>query len=75
MTLTTAAGFSLSAPFDHCLPAGCFAEFDLRSDSLKKLKAADGTGKITFKDGGGREIALPLSFKGFRPALDALLQG
>jgi len=61
-----------AAPFDHCLPAGCFAEFELKEDMLKKLRAAEGAGKVTFKDASGRDVVVPISFKGFREAFDAL---
>ncbi len=64
------AGFS--APFDHCVPAGCFVEFDLKDDIVKKLRATEGVGKATFKDSSGHDIAVPVSFKGFREAFDAL---
>ena len=64
-----------SAPFDHCLPGGCFAEFDLKDDVLKKLYASEGAGKVTFKDAAGKDVSVPLSFKGFRQAFDALSKG
>lgn len=64
----------LSAPFDRCAPAGCFADFEIKDDPLKKFRASEGAGKITFKDFGGRDATLPLSFKGFRAAYDALLK-
>jgi invasion protein IalB len=61
-----------AAPFDHCLPAGCFAEFEVKDELFKKLRAADGAGKVSFKDAAGRDVVLPISFKGFREAFDAL---
>lgn len=63
---------TVSAPFERCVPAGCFAEAQLKAEVLKKLTATEGMGKVTFKDAAGREIAFPLSFKGFREAFDAL---
>lgn len=62
----------LIAPFTNCNPAGCFAEFDLRDDLLKKLYAATGVGKVSFADAGGHTVAVPLSFNGFAQAFDAL---
>ena len=38
------------APFADCTPNGCFAEFDLREDLLKKLREASGTGKLSFAE-------------------------
>lgn len=69
---TSATDAGIAAPFDVCIPAGCIARFDIKDDILQKFRAADGAGKITFKDSGGHDIAVPLSFKGFHQALDAL---
>jgi invasion protein IalB len=66
------ADSAIAAPFDRCTPAGCFVEFELKDEILKKFYASESVGKITFKDAGGGEIDLPLSFKGFRQAFDAL---
>lgn len=60
------------APFARCLPVGCFAEFELKDAVLKKLRAASGVGKMTFADGGGHNISVPMSFKGFGQAFEAL---
>jgi invasion protein IalB len=50
------------APFARCLPVGCFAEFDIKDELLKKLTAASAAGKLSFTDGGGHDISVPLSF-------------
>jgi invasion protein IalB len=60
------------SPFARCLPAGCFADFELKDDISKKFAAAHGAGKVVFADASGRNIAIPLSFNGFTQALDAL---
>jgi invasion protein IalB len=60
------------APFARCLPIGCFADFDMKDETLRKLRAASGAGKLSFADGGGHDIAVPLSFNGFGQAFDAL---
>ncbi|MFZ3357888.1 MAG: invasion associated locus B family protein [Xanthobacteraceae bacterium] len=62
------------APFAECAPAGCFAEFDLKEDILKKLRDANSVGKLSFADAGGHDVAVPISFKGFNEAFDALLK-
>ena len=64
----------MAAPFARCVPAGCFAEFDLKEEMLRKLRAASGVGKLSFADAGGHDIAVPLSFNGFAQAYDALLK-
>ncbi len=70
--LPDAASPALSAPFDRCVPAGCFAELELKDDVLKKFNGTEGTGKVTFKDSSGHDTTVPLSFKGFHAAFDAL---
>jgi invasion protein IalB len=64
----------IAAPFARCVPAGCFAEFDLTDDYLKKFRAASGVGKFSFADAGGHDVTIPLSLKGFAQAYDALLK-
>jgi invasion protein IalB len=64
----------ISSPFARCLAAGCFAEFDLKDDVLKKYRAASSVGKLSFADASGREVDVPLSLKGFAQAYDALLR-
>jgi invasion protein IalB len=62
----------LSAPFARCLPIGCFADFDMKEETLRKFRAASGAGKLSFADAGGHDVAVPLSFNGFGQAFDAL---
>jgi invasion protein IalB len=62
----------ITSPFARCVPSGCFSEFDLRDDVLKRFRAASGAGKLSFPDAGGHDVAVPLSFKGFAQAYDAL---
>ncbi len=64
----------VTAPFRRCVPAGCFGEIELKDDLQKKFRAAADQGKIIFKDAGDHEVAIPLSFKGFAQAYDALLK-
>jgi invasion protein IalB len=64
----------LSAPFAQCVPSGCFAEFELKDETIKRLGAIAAPGKLTFADAGGREVSVPISFKGFTQAYDALVK-
>jgi invasion protein IalB len=64
----------INAPFARCSPSGCFADFDIKDEVLKKFRAASGNGKISFADSTGNEIAVPLSFSGFNQAVEALLK-
>jgi invasion protein IalB len=62
----------VAAPFARCTPNGCFAEFDLKDDVLRKFRAATSVGKLSFADAGGHAVDIPISFKGFGQAFDAL---
>jgi invasion protein IalB len=69
---TSNADPGLTAPFDRCVPAGCFAEFAITDDTIRKFRSTTENGRITFKNAAGRDVAIPLSFKGFGQAFDAL---
>jgi invasion protein IalB len=62
----------VSGLLDRCTAGGCFAEIELKDDFVKKFLAADGVGKLTFKDAGGHDVAIPVSMKGFKPAYEAM---
>ena len=64
----------ITTPFRRCVPAGCFGEVELKDDLQKKFRASAEAGKITFKDAADRDVAIPLSFKGFGQAFEALLK-
>lgn len=68
------ADSGIAAPFARCTPNGCFADFDIKDDVLKKLRVASGAGKVSFADASGHEVSVPLSFNGFNQAFDALLK-
>lgn len=58
----------------RCVPGGCFADAVLADDVVKAWRSATERGRIAFKDGLGRDIAVPVSFRGLSPALDALVK-
>ncbi len=60
----------LTLAFQTC-PRSCFAERELKPDQLLALRSASGPGVLTFEDGSGHKVQLPVSFKGFAAALDA----
>jgi len=62
----------VTAPFANCTLNGCFALFDLNENVLRKMHASTGVGKLLFADAGGHDVAVPISFKGFGEAFDAL---
>jgi hypothetical protein len=61
-----------AATVTNCIPNGCFAEFALNDDMLKKLRAASGVGKLSFADAGAHPLSVPIAFNGFGQAFDAL---
>lgn len=66
------AATTVKANFTRCIPIGCFAEADLKDDIVAKLGKADKGGRLEFADAGRQKIAIPVSFKGFTAAYDAL---
>jgi invasion protein IalB len=64
----------VTANFTRCVAAGCFAMADIKDHVIKKLRGLTTNGKVQFKDAGERDVAIPVSFKGFGDAYDALLK-
>jgi invasion protein IalB len=62
----------LVAAFKRCLPQACFADVDISSEQLRRYRTTTEQGQILFKDGNQKDAALPVSFKGFGTAFDAL---
>jgi invasion protein IalB len=60
------------ATFKRCAPNACFADVDIRDDVVRRLRTSTETGKLQFKDVNQKDVSLPVSFKGFGPAFDAL---
>jgi invasion protein IalB len=62
------------ATFKRCIPQSCFADAEIKDDTIKQLRADSDGGKLEFKDGNQKDVSLPVSFKGFGAAYDALLK-
>ena len=62
----------LAATFKRCVPTACIADVEVRDDVIKRLRGAAEPGKLQFKDANQKDIVLPVSFKGFGTAFDAL---
>jgi invasion protein IalB len=56
----------------RCLPTGCFADVQVGPELTKLLRSRTEPMQFSFKDAGERDVALPFSFRGLVPALDAL---
>lgn len=60
----------LVATIRWCIPARCLADADVSDVVLKKLRTRTEPGHVEYKDAAQHDISLPVSFKGFAPALD-----
>jgi invasion protein IalB len=63
---------SVDLQWRRCIPGGCFAEVAPSDESIKAWRGSEDAGRITFKDAAGRDVTLPVSFRGLAQALDAL---
>jgi len=68
------ADSGLLATFKRCIPQSCFADTEIKDDVIKRLRASTQNGRLEFKDGTQKDVSLPISFKGFGAAYDALLK-
>jgi invasion protein IalB len=59
---------NVAANYSNCVPADCFAVTELDDDVIRKLRVLTTNGRLQFKDAADREIAVPVSFKGFSEA-------
>ena len=65
----------LPLPFRHCIPNGCFADAELRDEALlRRLRGrpAEAAGKLEWRNAAGAESSIPVSFRGFGAAYEAL---
>ena len=62
----------LAGIYKRCVTTSCFSDFDLKDDVLKKLRARTEQGRLEFKDSTQKDVAIPVSFKGFAQAFDAM---
>jgi invasion protein IalB len=60
------------AVYARCLPAACLADANLKDDQIKKLRGLTENGKLQFKDAAQQDVVIPVSFKGFDQAYDAM---
>jgi invasion protein IalB len=62
----------LELPWRRCAPVGCFADGALSEVQWKAFRAQSDNGTIEFTDSVNRPVKLPVSFRGFAQAADAL---
>lgn len=58
--------------WQRCIPGGCFASVELRDEAVRRLRARTEPGRVDYRDAAERDVQLPLSFRGFQQAFDAL---
>ena len=66
---------AISLAFRACGPLGCFAEAELADQAaIRRLggRAADQVGRLEWLDVSGTAVAVPISFRGFGAAFEAL---
>ncbi|MBR0655108.1 invasion associated locus B family protein [Plastoroseomonas arctica] len=66
---------ALVLPFRSCVPQGCFAELALSDAAVvtrMRARAADASARLEWRDPAGTQQMVPVSFRGFSDALDAL---
>lgn len=64
----------LAGLIHRCLPQGCFADVVLPDDVRKRWQVRNEPGIVKFHDGSNKLIDLPLSFRGFGAAMEAMLK-
>jgi len=62
----------LAGSFTRCLPGGCFAAIELKDDTVRQFRTATAPARIVYTNAAEQAVAVPLSFKGFGAAFDAL---
>jgi invasion protein IalB len=64
----------LLVTFKRCVPQSCFADAEIKDDTIQRLRANTENGRLEFKDGAQKDASLPISFKGFGAAYDVLIK-
>jgi invasion protein IalB len=58
----------------RCIPAGCFANAVVGDELFRMLKVLKENGRVEYRDAAGRDISVPVSFRGFPEATEAFLR-
>lgn len=62
----------LELAWKRCLPGACFADAVANNDVLGRWRGATAPARLQFTDSAGRDVAVPVSFRGLPQVLDAL---
>lgn len=72
MLIEEQAASAVTLSWRRCAPGGCFADLEIKPETLNLWRAATKAGQIQFRNAANQDLALPFSFKGLGQALDAL---
>lgn len=62
----------ISASFIVCVAGRCIADADLTNDQIERMRAQTQAGKIEYANAVQANVSIPISFRGFVEAMDAL---
>jgi|LNAP01.1.fsa_nt_gb invasion protein IalB len=63
---------STALSWTRCIAGACFADAEIPPDLLNALRSRTEPARLDYRDGTEREVTQAVSFRGVRPALDAL---
>lgn len=63
---------STGLSWTRCMAGACFADAEIPPDLLNALRSRTEPARLDYRDGTEREVSQTVSFRGVRPALDAL---
>lgn len=66
-------GKQIKVPYLQCLPGGCLVDMVFDPEMMDKMKKGK-TMFVAYRAPNGKDATLPVSLKGFAPALDAMAQ-
>jgi invasion protein IalB len=65
---------AITAPFKWCIPTRCLADAELSDSNIKSLRGQKDPAMLTYKTASQADVSIPVSFNGFRDAMEALLK-
>ena len=65
-------GVGLTLSWRRCLPGGCIADGEIGDEALTRMRGWSQAGSLSFMDGVGHTVTVPVSPVGLTPALEAL---
>lgn len=68
IAVAKSGGVSVELSWQSCTPGGCSATAAIADDTVRTFSAQTEPGRVSFRDGTGRDVVLPLSFRGLAQA-------